>query len=170
MTNCSVAMSHLSITRPPITSPMSYDIFLSLIPPLRPSRLSQTLWNTLNMVNMYPPLMADQWACFKGFASPLGLIPLILSHGWLYIVAPSAGNTLDFSLWFSLASITQFCADHKVALTATATTTDQDWGQLDQKSGPVQLPVPRAGLSNTMDFLSYQNNFDCIIYDLSYKI
>jgi hypothetical protein len=41
--NFSVTMSHLPITRPPIPSPMSCNISLSLITLTRPSRLSQTL-------------------------------------------------------------------------------------------------------------------------------
>jgi hypothetical protein len=48
-------------------------------------------------------LMADRQARFHGFASAFGHVLFYFVTQFLYIVAPSAGKTLDFSLWFSLA-------------------------------------------------------------------
>jgi hypothetical protein len=93
-----------------ITSPLSYVSQHTSVTHYA-SWAVRTLHNAMKCVghDQYgPPLMVDQWACFSGFTFQRELISLTLSHGWLYIVAPSPGNTLDFSLWFSLASITWF--------------------------------------------------------------
>jgi hypothetical protein len=111
LTNLSVTKCHLLVARLLITSPISHDILLHTSVTHYTSWAFRTLYNTMKQVGhvqYVPPLMANQWACFNGFTSKWGLVPLTLSHGWLYIVAPSAGNTLDFSLWLFLASIMWF--------------------------------------------------------------
>jgi hypothetical protein len=85
-----------------ITSPLSYvSQHISIIH--YTSWAIRTLHNTMKHIGhdqYVPPLMVDQWACFRGLISQWGPVPLTLSHGLSYRVTPSAGNTLDFFLWF----------------------------------------------------------------------
>jgi hypothetical protein len=69
LTDHLVTMCCWPIARPPIASPMSHDKSPSLVPLLRPSRHSQMLWNTSDMINMCPP-----WWWINGLTSG-GLFP-----------------------------------------------------------------------------------------------